>query len=219
MLFHTGYSLIDSSNTEVQSWGNSLGTKMSIPESINLPNGDIVLSPAVNDSLSEQYKLVERWIESNPTTEIDVKVGETIQFSNDKILITYNYDLPDIDVFKDHVKSKVANKRWQVETGGVTIDGTGYATDRESQIKYTAVVVAISKVDPATWYIDWKTSEGFIKLNAQQMMIIVDIIMSHIQTSFTKESEFETSINSCTTVNEVLAIDFENGWPSNVYNT
>ena len=219
MLFHTGYSLIDSSNTEVQFWGNSLGFKISKPENIYLPNGDIVVAPTLDERWSEEYKLVERWIESNPTTDIDIKVSETIEFSNNKTVVVYNYDLPDIDIFKEHVKSNLANKRWQVETGGITIDNVGYATDRESQTKYTAVAVAISQADPNTWSIDWKTNEGFVQLNAQQMMVIVNIVMNHVQSSFTKESEFITSINSCTTVNEVMAIDIENGWPSNQFTT
>ena len=219
MLFHTGYSLIDSSNTEIQLWGNALGVNVSMPEVVYLPNGDIVFVPTLNDSLSGQYKLVERWIESNPTTEIDIKVSETIEFSNNKTVVVYNYDLPNVDTYKSYVKSNLANKRWQVETGGITIDNVGYATDRESQTKYTAVAVAISQADPNTWSIDWKTNEGFVQLNAQQMMVIVNIVMNHVQSSFTKESEFITAIDSSTTVNEVMAIDIENGWPSNQFTT
>ena len=81
------------------------------------------------------------------------------------------------------------------------------------------MAVAISQADPLTWSIDWKTSEGFVHLNAQQMMVIINIVMGHVQSSFTKESEFETAINSYTTVNEIMVIDIENGWPSNQYIT
>lgn len=214
MLFHTGYSLLNSSNTEVQFWGNALGVNVSIPESVRLSNGDIVLFPMLNANLTEDYRLVERWIESNPTTEIDIKVGETIEFRDDKIVVVYNYEMPDIGVFKNHIKSKVAAKRWEQEVNGLTINNTSYATDRESQTKYTAIAVAISQADVNTWSINWKTNSGtFEVLNAQEMMLIINTILQYIQNCFNKEYEYQQQIDSCTTIEQVMAIDYNSNWP------
>jgi len=214
MLFHTGYSLINNSNTEVQFWGNALGVNVSMPESVRLSNGDIVLSPMLNVNLSEDYRLVERWIESNPTTEIDTKVGETVEFRDDKIVVVYDYQVPDIGVFKNHIKSKVATKRWEVEVGGITIDSVNYATDRESQTKYTAIAVAISQADPVTWSINWKTNSGtFAMLNAAEMTLIINTILQYIQDCFNKEYELQQEIDACTTIEQVMAIDYNSNWP------
>lgn len=218
MLQKVGYSLIDSTNIEIQFWGNTLGTFVSAPEKIILPNGNIIEGASPYELLIDGYMLVERWIESNPTTDIDVKIGETIEFRENKIVVVYNYELPSVDVIKAHRKIQLANKRWEVETGGCFIDGNAYATDRESQTKYTAVAVAISQADPNTWSINWKTNDGqFVVLNAQQMMAVINMVMYHVQSSFNKEFEFIEAIDACTTVEEVLAIDIESGWPSNVY--
>lgn len=214
MLFHTGYSLVNSSNTEVQFWGNALGFNISKPENIYLPNGDIVIAPTLNERWSEEYRLVERWIEYNPVTELDVKVGETVEFRDDKIVVVYDYDLPDIDLFKNHIKSKVATKRWEQEVNGLTINNTSYATDRESQTKYTAIAVAISQADANTWSINWKTNSGtFEVLNAQDMMLIINTILQYIQNCFNKEYEYQQQIDSCTTIEQVMAIDYNSNWP------
>ena len=218
MLQKVGYSLIDSLNQEVQHWGNTLGMEISCPERVFLPNGDIVEATQPYVELSGGYKLVERWVEANPTTDIDEKSGETIEFRDDKIVVVYSYTLPDVSLMKAHHKALLANKRWEVETGGAVINNIQFATDRESQTKYTAVAVAISQADPMTWSINWKTNDGqFVTLNAQQMMGAINYVMYHVQNSFNKEYEFQQQIDACTTVAEVLAVDFSTGWPSNQF--
>lgn len=219
-MIQVGYSLIDSSNTEIRFWGNSLGSFITAPERLVLSNGDIVEGASSYESFSDGSMLVERWIESNPSTEIDVKIGETIEFRNDKIVVVYNYETPSIETFKTYRKKQLSNKRWEVETGGCFIDSNNFATDRESQTKYTAVAVAISQADPNTWSINWKTNDGnFLTLNAQQMMTIINMVMNHVQNSFNKEKDFISEIDACNTVEEVLAIDINQGWPSNEYIT
>lgn len=218
MIEKIGYSLIDSSNTEIQFWGNSLGIFVSAPERVILNNGDVVEAAKPYEPFTDGSMLVERWIESNPTTEIDDKISETIEFREDKIVVVYNYQSPSIDIVKNYRKTQLANKRWEIETGGAIINGNTYATDRESQTKYTAVAVAISQADPATWSINWKTNDGtFIVLNAQQMMAVINYVMYHVQNSFNKEYEFQVAIDACTTVEEVLAIDINSGWPPNTF--
>lgn len=220
MLQQVGYSLIDDTNNEVMFWGDTLYVSVSAPERIILPNGSIVEGASPYEKLFGNYTLVERWIESNPQTEIDVKTGETIEFRDDKIVVVYNYALPSLYELKNHIKSKVANKRWEVETGGVEINQKKFSTDRESQTKYTAVAVAISQSDPLTWNINWKTGDGtFITLNAQQMTEVIDIILAHVQSSFNREFELINQIDSCETAEDILVIDINSGWPSNEYIT
>lgn len=218
MLEKIGYSLIDSSNTEIRFWGNSPGSFTTAPERVILSNGDIAEGVKPYETFIDGTMLVERWIESNPSTEIDEKIGETIEFRDDKIVLVYNYQAPDLDNIKSYRKNQLASKRWEVETGGAVINGNTYATDRESQTKYTAVAVAISQADPMTWSINWKTNDGvFIVLNAQQMMAVINYVMYHVQNSFNKEYEFQQQIDACATIEEVLAVDFSTGWPSNEF--
>lgn len=214
MLQKIGYSHINSSNTEIQFWGNTLGVDFAAPSRVILENEIIMEGILPYQQFNDGSMIVERWIESNPTTEIDIKVSETIEFRDDKIVVVYNYDLPDIDILKEHIKNKVATKRWQQEISGLSVNNISYATDRESQTKYTAIAVAISQADPATWSINWKTNDGiFITLNAQDMMAIINDILQYIQNCFNKEYELQQQIDACTTVEQVIAIDYSTGWP------
>lgn len=213
MLQKVGYSLIDGSNTEIQFWGNTLWVSVDPPTRIVLDNGDIVEPIKMDERFANDLLLVERWIESNPTTEIDVKVGETIEFREDKTVVVYNYELPTVDDLKKLIKQKLANRRWEVETGGVSVDGFTYATDRESQTKYTAISIAISRADPTTWSINWKTSNGvFVTLNASQMENVINLVLRHVEQSFNHEALKVQEIDACTTVQELLDVDINDGW-------
>ena len=225
MIAHVGYSLINSSNVEVQFWSSSLGTFTSAPDRIFFPEEDTVIEGVQSCmagnlflDLPNGYKLVQRWIESNPTTDIDDFIGQTIEYRDGKTVVVYNYQTPTIPIYKEHIKSKVATKRWQVETGGITIDNVGYATDRESQIKYTAIAVAISQADPQTWSVNWKTNDGqFISLNSTQMMNRTNIVMGYVQGCFNREYAIQLEIDACSTVEELLLIDINSGWPEVTY--
>lgn len=213
MIKKVGYSLISSSNTEIKFWGNMLGMDISAPERVMLENGDVVEAAKPYEVFADGSMLVERWIESNPTTEIDVKVSETIEFRENKIVVVYNYELPDIDSLKAYKKTKLAQKRWQVEVGGTVFNSNSFATDRESQTKYTAVAVAISQADPLTWSINWKTNSGsFITMNAAEMMAVINHVMTHVQNSFNIEYQIQVIIDSCTTAQEVVDINIDEQW-------
>lgn len=218
MLSKVGYSHIDSSNNEIQYWGNTLGVDISAPERVMLQNGDIVEGATPYVVFNDGSMVVERWIESNPTTEIDTKTGETIEFRVDKTVVVYQYSLPQLENLKEHLKSKLAEKRWTAETSGITIDNLVYATDRESQIKYTAIAVAISQADPQTWSVNWKTSDGqFITLNSTQMMTRTNIVMEYVQGCFNREYDIQLEIDACSTVEELLLVDINSGWPEVTY--
>lgn len=220
MLQKAGYSLVDTSNNEVQFWGNSFGVSVSAPEQVSIPNQNIVFDGVQSYikgknsiTFSNGYKLIERWIDSSPNTEIDIKVGETIAFSNNKTIVTYNYQAPELQTLKYYKKNKLATKRWQIETGGTTYNGNSFSTDRESQTKYTAVAVAISQANLATWSINWKTNENdFITLNATEMMNVINYMLNHVQNSFNTEYQFQQQIDACTTNIQVNNIDLNVGW-------
>lgn len=218
MLSKVGYSHIDSSNNEIQYWGNTLGVDISAPERVILQNGDIVEGATPYVVFNDGSMVVERWIESNPTTEIDTKIGETIEFRVDKTVVVYQYSLPQLENLKEHLKSKLAERRWTAETAGITIDNLVYATDRESQIKYTAIAVAISQADPQTWSVNWKTSDGqFVSLNSTQMMTRTNIVMGYVQGCFNREYVIQSEMDACSTVEELLLVDINSGWPEVTY--
>ena len=64
-----GYKLLDSSNTEIQTWGGVYGQTPSVPPRIILPNGDIVEAPIVGSTYGD-YSLIE-WDMDAPSPSTD----------------------------------------------------------------------------------------------------------------------------------------------------
>ena len=117
---------------------------------------------------------------------------------------------------RELIKRAVTSKRYEVEVGGIKISNNMYSTDRESQTKYVAVAVDISRSNVESWSVTWKTLENkFVTLNANQATEIINGVRDHIQSSFNKEAEYYNLIDT-STIAVLKTIDFSAGWPSNI---
>lgn len=187
MLVKVGYSVVDSSNNEIQSWGNTY-QHFEKPSIIFLPNDVSVNCPELNVEYAG-YKLVERWIDYDPSLE-NLKDSEIVSFVDDKIVVTYNYR----NATATELYSYSANKRWQKETSGVTVDDLVIYTDRQSQSMITGVVTLLSN-QPDT-VISFKTASGFIQANSNVMMKIASAVANHVQLCFSKEGMVSANIDA-----------------------
>jgi hypothetical protein len=115
----------------------------------------------------------------------------------------------------DEIKVMLADKRYDVEVGGVRVDNYIYDTNRESQTKYVAVAFDISQSNTETWSTTWKTKDGlFVTHTASEMLVIVNAVRNHVQSCFNKEAEYCNVVD--TSDEETLEnIDFSLGWPNN----
>lgn len=114
---------------------------------------------------------------------------------------------------KDELRAYASEKRWQVETGGCPWGGHVVATDRDSQSKLIATVVAMQmgmRPDPSGWKM---TSGAFVTVTNEQMMQVIVVVHSHIATAFDVEEEVLSSItnNGITTYAQIDAAS----WPTN----
>lgn len=114
---------------------------------------------------------------------------------------------------KDELRAYVSNKRWEVETGGCPWGGHVVATDRDSQSKLIASVVAMQmgmRPDPSGWKM---ASGAFVTLTNEQMMGVIVATHAHIAAAFDVEEEVLSSItnNGITTYAQIDAAS----WPAN----
>ena len=184
-----GYSLINSSNTEVQYWGNLVGVVQSAPSIITISNSSIH-SPDVNVPLVGGYKLVERWVNYDPSKQTYLKNGETITFDGTKTVITYQYRSPT----QAELLNYSANSRYQKEISGVSLGNNTIFTDRQSQAMITGIV-SLMQIFPNT-VINFKTAEGFISANASIVLSIAGAVAYHIQYCFSLENAVSANITS-----------------------
>ena len=111
----------------------------------------------------------------------------------------------DIDGAKKHSRDHYADKRYNVEVGGINVGGLPVRTDRLTVARiYQANALAIQ--DPA-FTTEWKIGDGsFITVDATLIASLTTAITSHIQTSFTREKTINEEITAATTIAELQAI-------------
>ena len=101
--------------------------------------------------------------------------------------------------------AQLADWRYTLEIGGVSIEGITVSTSRQSQAQLTSTYNNLK--DGLISSVEWKQIGGsFVTLNLTQMEKVVAAVALHIQTSFSTEKIYSEQIKACTTIEEVDAI-------------
>jgi hypothetical protein len=110
----------------------------------------------------------------------------------------------DMEKLKYDKKAEMADKRWQAETGGITINGVEIATDRESQaLLMGAVLVAQNNPE---YVVNWKAKNGWAVLDAATILAVADAVRNHVQACFDREKDLQDQIDAATTAAELEAV-------------
>lgn len=102
---------------------------------------------------------------------------------------------------------QIAARRFQVETGGVTVEGVQINTDRDSQSLLTGAAFAAS-LDPG-YHIKWKAATGFVDLTGEQILGIASQVRAFVQACFSREAELLGAVADGSITAQML----EEGWP------
>ena len=97
---------------------------------------------------------------------------------------------------KEELRAYAANKRWEVETGGAVYGPHVVLTDRDSQSKLIATMVAIQaglRTDPSGWKM---RSGDFVSLTNAQMLEVIGVVHAHVAGAFDVEENVIASIES-----------------------
>ena len=100
-----------------------------------------------------------------------------------------------------------AARRFQVETGGVTVAGVQINTERDSQSLLTGAAFAAS-IDP-DYRIKWKAETGFVDLTGEQVLGIASQVRAFVQACFNREAELLGFVADGSITAQML----EEGWP------
>lgn len=127
--------------------------------------------------------------------------------------VTYEGTPKDLDTVKKLILADLANKRYQVEVGGLELNGSVIATDRDTQAKISGAVTAVAAGLPAP--ITWKGPGGFVTLDGPTLTAIALAIATHVQAAFANEAFHAGKIEGKTKLETLLAYDYSTGWPAN----
>ncbi len=122
------------------------------------------------------------------------------------------FGMPSLEEVKAQRLSYLAERRWQIETAGISFNGMNVATDTTTQTKIIGAVVG-AQIDPMT-SINWKMSDGtFVILNAAGILAVAMAIRAHVQACFDHEAVLRAQIEAAITREELGAINISAGWP------
>ncbi len=116
----------------------------------------------------------------------------------------------DLATAKAIKKSQVSAKRYDIETGGMTVSGAAVSTDRDSQGLVTGAAFAASLNSEYT--VQWKTASGFINLDATAIIGLAQAMRAHVQAAFDREATLEGLIDDAADLSALNAIDINSGW-------
>lgn len=102
--------------------------------------------------------------------------------------------LSDIDLTKEQRAELIADKRYQVETGGVEVAGYQIPTDRHTQQVLTAMYMRA--LADANYTIRFKTNFGFVNLSSAQIIALAEGVHDHVQAAFAREDVLLTAIDN-----------------------
>jgi hypothetical protein len=122
-------------------------------------------------------------------------------------------------LLKSEKTAAITARRWEVETGGIVLNGAAIATDAATQAKLSGALQLVQ--DDDTRVLDWKGVNGWISLNAAGVTAIAVAVGLHVQACFTREK----ALHAATTAAETTAalalvdpqagtIDGAGGWPT-----
>ena len=103
---------------------------------------------------------------------------------------------------KEVKKAEIAQARYNAEIAGIN----GIRTDRESQGLITGA--ALKAIQDNTYTCKWKGIDGFVTLNATQIIAVADAVRAHVQSCFDREAELLPLIENAETEAELEAINW-----------
>ena len=110
----------------------------------------------------------------------------------------------------ENLTAYAANKRWQVETGGILFQGLPVSTDRESQAMIGRTLQTMELTGKP---VKFKTGAGFFEMDLDLMRGLSLEIAAHVQLCFETEAVISEKIEAgeIKTFEEIEVFE----WPSN----
>lgn len=107
----------------------------------------------------------------------------------------------------NQIKSEIASRRYAEETRGINVSGFYLNTERDSQSLLTGA--ALAAYMDSNYTCRWKTSEGFVELDASSLINISHVMRQHVQSCFDREGDLLAALEDGTYADAML----DEGWP------
>jgi len=120
---------------------------------------------------------------------------------------------PSLTELKTQKRAALANLRWKVETGGITVGGITLPTDERTRSNLHAKYTLAKENSNVTCV--WKLGDGsFVTLSNATIQSAAHAVHDHVQACFDHEAALAAQIDAVVDEAALAAIDIEVGWPS-----
>jgi hypothetical protein len=161
--------------------------------SITSADGDIT-----ETSGNRHYRAYQKWV-AEGNTPIPERPGDAYELIDDEWVLN-------LDKAKEAKKAEIASARYDAETGGLEVNGVTIDTSRDSQALLIGAVIQALQ-DPE-YTLNWKTTNGWVTLDATTIIAIGTAVRQHVQACFDREEELSGQVDEATTEEEIDAISW-----------
>jgi hypothetical protein len=102
-------------------------------------------------------------------------------------------------------------RRWAVETGGITVGDAQVATGLEDQNRITSVIANAQLAGVER--VDFKAASGWVSLTIAELQAVAGAIALHVQACFAAERVHHEAIAALPNLAAARAYDVNAGWP------
>jgi hypothetical protein len=110
-----------------------------------------------------------------------------------------------VEQVKQQKLQEIATKRYEKETGGITLGESKITTDRQTQATITSALLRLQRKPEEL--IDWKGEAGWTQLNKAAVEVIADAVGDHVQACFTAEKNAVQALEALSTFDEVIGFE------------
>lgn len=123
-----------------------------------------------------------------------------------------------LETVREAKLAAIRDRRWRAETGGFTHEGVYYRSDDVTQNKVTGALKLFDLrflTTPEPPPLDWELTPGnFVTLAYADLIAFGSRLGAHAQACFTKSRALTEAAMAAETLEELVAIDIDAGWPS-----
>lgn len=111
---------------------------------------------------------------------------------------------------KQYIQTKIAQHRWQVESGGTEINGMSIKTDEASQSKIANTLTSLQRGTIST--VDFKAESGWVQVDLTAIEAISDAVILHVQKCYSVERVVHEKLDALDSLSDIEAFDIEAEW-------
>ena len=182
-----------------------------------IPGGKAYITSWLQNASVEELnenRFYEYVVDNQPEPTIFHNIVTITELVNNQVITSHTSVSKGIEEIRKILISKLADKRYNVQTSGITVNDLHIKSDSESIALITGAFNRVQRHPDEV--VQFKTNSGvFVAMDKAAIEGIFDLVSDHIDACFKKEQQIAASINSATTIEELEAIyeDINTEWP------